>query len=146
LQQLLTERRDLLGAWLEIETSNTPNIFLDAGYNVTDEWTFCQEAGFEYCGKVLEEHYATWYTTADIDKIATVGVNIIRIPTTYAAWIVVPGSFLYHGNQVEYLRNISEYAIKTYGMHVIVELHSLPGKLPVVLVSFRSTYQPPCLT
>ncbi|KAJ9090788.1 hypothetical protein QFC21_007168 [Naganishia friedmannii] len=116
-----------LGTWLEIEVTNTPNIFLDAGYNVTDEWTFCREAGFEYCGQVLENHYATYYTTADIDKIATVGVNVIRIPTTYAAWIEVPGSFLYRGNQLKYLRNVTDYAIKTYGIHVILDLHSLPG-------------------
>lgn len=123
-----------IGTWLEIEVSNTPNIFIDAGYNATDEWTFCEAVGKEYCGEVLERHYATYYTTADIDKIATVGVNIIRVPTTYAAWIDVPGSNLYHGNQLQYLRNVTDYAIKTYGMHVIIDLHSLPGQLLVCVV------------
>lgn len=32
------------------------------------------------------------------DNSLLIGVNILRIPTTYAAWIKVPGSELYHGN------------------------------------------------
>lgn len=55
------------------------------------------------------------------------GVNTLRIPTTYAAWIKVPGSALYHGNQKEYLKTITTYAIQKYNMRVIVGLHSLPG-------------------
>lgn len=55
------------------------------------------------------------------------GVNTLRIPTTYAAWIKVPGSALYHGNQKDYLKNIATYAIEKYNMRVVVGLHSLPG-------------------
>lgn len=40
--------------------------------NATDEWTFCQTLGSR-CGPVLEEHYATYITTDDIDKVAAVG-------------------------------------------------------------------------
>jgi glucan 1,3-beta-glucosidase len=50
-----------------------------------------------------------------------------RIPTTYAAWIQVPGSALYHGNQQSWLKLVTDYAIKTHGMHIIIGLHSLPG-------------------
>lgn len=50
-----------------------------------------------------------------------------RIPTTYAAWVKVPGSALYHGNQQSYLNKITQYAIEKYGMHIVLGLHSLPG-------------------
>lgn len=55
------------------------------------------------------------------------GVNTLRIPTTYAAWIKVPGSALYHGNQKDYLKKITTYAIEKYNMRIVVGLHSLPG-------------------
>ena len=65
--------------------------------------------------------------TSTIDQLASVGVNTLRIPTTYAAWISVPGSQLYHGAQQTYLRAITDYAITKYNMHIIIGLHSLPG-------------------
>ncbi|THV72926.1 glycoside hydrolase, partial [Aureobasidium pullulans] len=117
-----------LGNWLEIERSNN-QYFWDSYVNgsaVTDEWTFCETLGDE-CGSVLEAHYGSAVTTETIDKLAGVGVNFLRIPTTYAAWIDLPGSELYHGNQQTYLKTICDYAISTYGMRVVIGLHSLPG-------------------
>jgi hypothetical protein len=46
---------------------------------------------------------------------------------TYAAWVKVPGSQLYSGNQVQFLDRIVTYAVQRYNMHVIIGLHSLPG-------------------
>ena len=92
--------------------------------NASDEWNFCKGLCTQ-CGPILEERYATFITKAHIDKFASVGVNLLRIPTTYAAWIDVPWSELYSGNQQKWLREIVEYAIDEYGMHVIIGLHSL---------------------
>ncbi|KAF5863035.1 hypothetical protein ETB97_010843 [Aspergillus alliaceus] len=91
-----------------------------------DEWGLCQNLG-PRCGPVLEHRYATYITKNDIDKLANVGVEILRIPTTYASWVKVPGSQLYSGNQTAYLKHIADYAITKYGMHIIVDVHSLPG-------------------
>ncbi|KAJ0331965.1 hypothetical protein KNSL1_013784, partial [Colletotrichum chrysophilum] len=55
------------------------------------------------------------------------GVEILRIPTNYAAWIKVPGSQLYSGSQVEFLRTIATYAITKHNMHIVIDIHSLPG-------------------
>jgi glucan 1,3-beta-glucosidase len=55
------------------------------------------------------------------------GINTLRIPTTYAAWVKVPGSQLYNGKQQAALSNIVNYAIDKYNMHIIIGLHSLPG-------------------
>ncbi|KAJ5768896.1 hypothetical protein N7520_003455 [Penicillium odoratum] len=115
-----------LGGWLEMEKVFNQYWWDQYAPNADDEWTFCKTLGVQ-CGPVLEEHYATYVTTADIDKMASVGVNTLRIPTTYAAWIKFPGSELYHGNQQEWLRKITVYAIEKYNMRVIVGLHSLPG-------------------
>ncbi|KAF7674870.1 glycoside hydrolase [Alternaria burnsii] len=79
------------------------------------------------CGPVLERHYAPFITPTDIDKLATAGVNILRIPTTYAAWIKVPGSNFYSGNQAQFFKNIASYAIAKHGIHIILDIHSLPG-------------------
>ncbi|KAF7915137.1 hypothetical protein BELL_0042g00220 [Botrytis elliptica] len=114
------------GAWLEQEQNYDPDWWNAYAPDAIDEWGFCETLG-DKCGPVLEARYASWITTADIDKLAAQNINTLRIPTTYAAWIKFPGSKLYHGNQQAYLRNIALYAIQKYGMHVIIDLHSLPG-------------------
>ena len=75
----------------------------------------------------LEERYATYIQQADSDVLANAGVNILRIPTTYAAWIELPGLALYLGNQTRYLREIFDYAIAKYNIYIIIDIHSLPG-------------------
>lgn len=116
-----------LGGWLVQEPFIDPYWWgIHGGTPDTDEWTWCKNLG-DQCGPVLEERYATYITTDFIDKLATVGTSIIRIPTTYAAWIKVPGSELYSGNQTSYLRTVATHAIEKYNMHVIIDLHGLPG-------------------
>lgn len=114
------------GNWLELEEDYDQTWWAEYGGNSTDEWELCQYLG-DQCGPVLEAHYESWVTTDDIDALAAVGVNILRIPTTYAAWVDVPGSALYHGNQQYWLKQLCVYAIETYQMQIIVGLHSLPG-------------------
>lgn len=115
-----------LGAWLVQEQSLDTAFWTEYGGNATDEWDLCVNLGSR-CGPVLEQRYASFITTATIDKLAGAGFTSLRIPTHYAAWISVPGSKLYSGNQVNYLKTISSYAINKYGMHIIIGLHSLPG-------------------
>ncbi|KAL1584382.1 hypothetical protein WHR41_06278 [Cladosporium halotolerans] len=82
---------------------------------------------YNQCGTALERRYATWIKPCDIDGLAAVGIDLLRIPTNYATWVERPGSQLYHGNQLEYLKNVTDYAITKYGMHVVLDIHSLPG-------------------
>ncbi|KAK1468387.1 hypothetical protein CMEL01_00154 [Colletotrichum melonis] len=117
-----------LGGWLVQEAVLDAGFWSQYGGNTTDEWGFCVRLGSQ-CGPVLERRYATYFQPADIDKLAKAGVTILRIPTHYAAWIKVPGSQLYTGNQIQFLKNIATYAITKYNMHVIVDVHSLPGGL-----------------
>ncbi|KXH26485.1 hypothetical protein CSAL01_05408 [Colletotrichum salicis] len=117
-----------LGGWLVQEAIIDAEFWGQYGGNTTDEWGLCVRLGSQ-CGPVLERRYATYFKPADIDKLAKAGVTILRIPTNYAAWIKVPGSQLYTGNQVHFLKNVATYAITKYNMHIIVDVHSLPGGL-----------------
>ncbi|KAF7720038.1 Glucan 1,3-beta-glucosidase [Penicillium ucsense] len=116
-----------LGGWLEQESTIDTTWWSTYGANAADEWTICANLGPEECSRVFEARYRTFITTSDIDRLAGAGVSILRIPTTYAAWVRVPGSQLYSGHQQEYLRKIADHAIKKHGMHIILDLHSLPG-------------------
>ncbi|KAJ5160506.1 uncharacterized protein N7482_007510 [Penicillium canariense] len=115
-----------LGGWLEQESTIDTAWWSTVAGNASDEWTICANLG-PSCAPVFERRYATYITRADIDTLAGAGVSILRIPTTYAAWVRVPGSQLYAGNQQAHLRRIAEYAIATHGMHVVIDIHSLPG-------------------
>lgn len=115
-----------LGAWLVQEESLDTGFWGNYDGNATDEWGPCVNLGSQ-CGPVLEQRYASFITPATIDKLATAGFSSLRIPTHHAAWIKVPGSELYSGDQVNFLKQISTYATNKYGMHVIIGLHSLPG-------------------
>lgn len=119
-----------LGGWLEQEsTIDTYWWAQECGTSSLcdlGEWGLCEYLG-DKCASVFEHRYATYITTSDIDKLAGAGVTVLRIPTTYAAWIKFPGSQMYHGNQQHYLRRIANYAIEKHNMHIIVDIHSLPG-------------------
>ena len=115
-----------LGSWLEKEQTHDYEWWMSVAPNAPDEWTLCQTLGSQ-CGPILEARYASYINTSTIDTLASIGINTLRIPTTYAAWINFPGSALYHGNQQKYLSTITQYAITKYNMHVIIGLHSLPG-------------------
>jgi aryl-phospho-beta-D-glucosidase BglC (GH1 family) len=68
-----------------------------------------------------------YITPGDIDKLAGAGINTLHIPTTYTAWVRVPGSQLYSGNQVSFLKTIATYAITKYKIYIIIDVHLLPG-------------------
>ena len=61
-------------------------------------------------------------TPADIEILAKGGVTLLRISTTYAAWVKVPGSQLYSGNQASFLESIAGYAVAKYNMHVNLDI------------------------
>ncbi|KAK7934736.1 glycoside hydrolase superfamily [Apiospora marii] len=116
-----------LGGWMVQEPFiDTEWWAANCGDEVVDEWTCCANLG-DQCGPVFEKRYSSWFTTADIDVLASGGLKVLRIPTTYQAWIDLPGSKLYHGHQTAYIREIATHAITKHGMHVILDLHGLPG-------------------
>ncbi|KAI5254589.1 endo-beta-1,3-glucanase, partial [Aureobasidium subglaciale] len=126
LEDIQSKRCQPLGGWLVQESTIDTAFWSQYSGGAPDEWGLCVNLGSQ-CGPVLEKRYASWISTSDIDKLAAANITLLRIPTTYAAWVKVPGSQLYSGNQLSFLKTISSYAINKYNMHVIIDIHSLPG-------------------
>ncbi|KAH7082001.1 putative cellulase [Paraphoma chrysanthemicola] len=116
-----------LGSWFCLETFMVPNFFSQYGNGAPDEWTVCKNLGQMVAGKILDTHYQTFFTKDHIDILAAQNINILRIPFVYAAWIDVPNSPHYRGPQVEIMEQLATYAIEEYGMHIVLDLHALPG-------------------
>jgi hypothetical protein len=116
-----------LGSWFCLETFMVPEFFNEHGKCAPDEWTVCKNLGPEAAGRALEAHYQSFFTNEHVDILAAQNINVLRIPFTYAAWIDVPGSPHYRGSQVETMRRLATYAIEKYGMHIVIDLHALPG-------------------
>lgn len=92
-----------------------------------DEDSFCEVLGDFKCGLLLEKRYSSYITKKDIDLYASYGVNLIRVPVGYWAFMLRQKGMHYHtGGQLLALSRISQYAISK-GMHVIIDLHGLPG-------------------
>jgi aryl-phospho-beta-D-glucosidase BglC (GH1 family) len=121
-----------LGGWLNQESTIDTDWWAKYSGGSPDEAGLCAHLGSR-CGPVLERRYSTWITTSTIDELACHGVNLLRIATTYAAWVKVPGDQHYSGNQQSYLKKIATYAINKYDMHV-----SHSRDLPTVLETSRS--------
>ncbi|PAV16045.1 glycoside hydrolase family 5 [Pyrrhoderma noxium] len=118
-----------LGGWFVLEPWITPSIFEDTGNDdVIDEYTFGKLVNSSYATKTLNQHWETWITEDDFMSIKAAGLNHVRIPLGY--WSVpmndsvsvspyIPGAW-------PYLLQALNWA-KSYGLHVIVDLHGAPG-------------------
>jgi hypothetical protein len=84
-------------------------------------------AGKTEAARLLQDRYKNVITKTDIDDLAALGINTLRVPTMYSAWIDVPDMTLLRLNQTAYLGEIATYAIEKYDMHIVVGLHGLPG-------------------
>ncbi|KAF2145983.1 glycoside hydrolase family 5 protein [Aplosporella prunicola CBS 121167] len=108
-----------LGGWLVLESYLTPELFEDDG--VVDQWTFDEQPGsFDK----LKTHWDTYCTEADIKKLASYGINAVRIPIGF--WAYDNDDTPYHKGSDKYLRKAIKWA-RDAGMVVIIDLHATPG-------------------
>jgi hypothetical protein len=117
-----------LGGWLLLEYNIDPDFFTQNAPAAIDEDSFCSTLGKAKCGALLEKRYLEYITTKDIDNFASFGVNTLRIPIGY--WAYMPslaGNNYYTGNQLIAMHRIAQYAITKHNMHVVVDLHAMPG-------------------
>ena len=116
-----------LGGWLVLERWMNEDWFVqNAGPQAMDEWSFSQALGSKAAG-VLEDHWNTWVTEADLDTLASVGVNHIRIPVGY--WLFSPRQ----GNepwvnttQLSHLETMLGWMYKR-NMRALIDMHAMPG-------------------
>ncbi|CAD0089800.1 unnamed protein product [Aureobasidium vineae] len=117
-----------LGGWLVLEKNIQPSFFNDNAPSAIDEDSFCEILGLAKCGALLEERYKTYITEKDIDNFASYGINTLRIPIGYWAYMpAIAGDHYYTGGQKLAMQKIARYAIAKHNMHVVVDLHGLPG-------------------
>ena len=119
----------------------TPSIFQAQNGSVVDEWTLCEMV--PNAEEILQQHWSTWATLADFQKIAAAGFNTVRIPVgckktshlplhglaelTQPDWafMLVPGEPYIQGAQT-YLDQAIGWARQT-GLKVWIDLHGAPG-------------------
>ncbi|SCV71498.1 BQ2448_3086 [Microbotryum intermedium] len=118
-----------LGNWLILERWMNEDWFIQvAGNSSLDEWTLSQVLG-DKLPSVMQEHYNTWITESDFDIMAQSGVNLIRIPTGFWAFIPTVSGEPYYNNITELQFQLNKVLGWAYArnMYAVIDLHGLPG-------------------
>ncbi|CAG8658820.1 12617_t:CDS:2, partial [Ambispora leptoticha] len=92
---------------------------------VVDEYTFTKFLGRDEAKRQLHDHWSSWVTEQDIKKLASFGLNHLRIPVGYWAF-EKKSTEPFIMDSFNYLLKAVRWA-KKYGMRVIVDLHGAPG-------------------
>ncbi|EJU04688.1 glycoside hydrolase [Dacryopinax primogenitus] len=116
-----------LGNYLVLERWMSEDWFVNSSSpDAWDEWTFSNFTGSDAAG-LLQAHWDSWVTEADVDTVWKAGINTLRIPTGYWAWIQTEeGEPYVQAGQLDRLERVMSWAYKR-GMYVLIDLHGLPG-------------------
>lgn len=117
------------GGWLVLEPWITPSLWNQWRSNPAagpvDEYHLCKVWGKTACLSRLTQHWNTWFTEADFQRMAAMGLNTVRIPIGYWAFKLNKGDPYVQG-QVAYLDRAIGWARK-YGLKVWIDIHGAPG-------------------
>ncbi|KAF2087642.1 glycoside hydrolase family 5 protein [Saccharata proteae CBS 121410] len=111
-----------IGGWLVLEPWITPSIFQQFGGSVVDEYTLTQNIG--NAGDILQQHWSSWATLADFQKLADNHFNAVRVPIGYWAFKKYQQDPYIMGAQ-DYLDKAIGWARQT-GLKVWIDLHGAP--------------------
>lgn len=118
-----------LGGWFVLEPFITPSLFEAFGSDESaipvDEYHYTQYLGQTEASSRLQAHWSTWITESDFENIAAAGLNMVRIPIGYWAFVLKDDDPYVQG-QTEYLDSAIEWA-RTYGLKVWIDLHGAAG-------------------
>lgn len=100
-----------------------------AGATAMDEWSFMEILGQERGRAALLEHFETWATEDDIETMFQYGINHLRIPTGFWAWIPTIEGEPYLNDTSLYQAQIERVLGYLYdrNMYAIIDCHGLPG-------------------
>jgi len=118
-----------LGNWLVLERwMNEDWITGLAGDNVWDEWSFTEILGPTKALSALKDHWNSWVQESDIDTLHSIGINSVRIPIGYWAFVpVVQGEpYLAQSGQTDQLQKVLGW-LYDRGMYAMIDLHGMPG-------------------
>ncbi|KAI9826839.1 MAG: exo-1,3-beta-glucanase [Thelocarpon impressellum] len=108
-----------IGGWLVLEKWMSEGLF--SGTGAVDQWTFDSTGGAQ---QKLQNHWDTWFTEGDVQKIRATGINALRIPV---------GFWAYDNTGTPYLQGADAYLEKAIGwarnagMKVWIDCHGSPG-------------------
>ncbi|EEB97301.1 hypothetical protein MPER_03416, partial [Moniliophthora perniciosa FA553] len=104
-----------LAGWLALKENS----------NIVDEYTLAQHGNRDTIHKALVNHWSSFITKGDFQKIKDAGLNHVKIPIGYWAWDVSQGE-PYHQGQLFYLDQAVGWA-RDLGLKVVITLQGLPG-------------------
>ncbi|EPY53761.1 glucan 1,3-beta-glucosidase I/II [Schizosaccharomyces cryophilus OY26] len=117
-----------VGGWLLIEDWLNPELFSQFNGNSnapSDEWGFCETLGKAEAYNQLSYHWGTFFTAEDFARIASWGINAVRIPIGYWAFSVEDNEPYVQGQEF-WLDQAIEWS-RMNNMKVWVDLHGAPG-------------------
>ncbi|SPO31552.1 related to Glucan 1,3-beta-glucosidase precursor [Ustilago trichophora] len=118
-----------LGSWLVLERWQLEDWMVQqGGANAWDEYRFTQILGSR-AASVLNDHQNSWVTEADMDTLQNSGVNIVRIPIPFWAFIPTVSGEPYLNDMDMYKNQLNKMLKWCYsrGMYVMLDLHAMPG-------------------
>ena len=112
-----------LGSWLTVEFFLTPSLF--NGTSALSEYTLTRSLGKERSREVLEPHWKNFIQKSDFERMASWGINFIRLPVGYYAFLLRDDD-PYIDGQLPYIDLAMEWA-REYGIQVVLDIHVAPG-------------------
>ncbi|KAG5728300.1 putative dolichyl-phosphate-mannose--glycolipid alpha-mannosyltransferase [Termitomyces sp. T112] len=123
-----------LGSWFVHEDWMTPSLFRCAGGKKLSELDIASGWGSQRSARsVLERHWDTFITRSDFERLASIGINTVRLPIGY--WSLGPPftegtpfakvSEVYKNSWPRIMGAINNAA--KYGIGVLVDLHAAVG-------------------
>ncbi|KLO07787.1 glycoside hydrolase family 5 protein [Schizopora paradoxa] len=124
-----------LGSWLVLEPWMLPQEWLDMGGEICDQCSTCIASEWAFtraypdtADAIFDDHWETWFTQSDVDKLVEYGINTVRIPLGF--WIVESlversHEFYPRGGIKQLKRGLKQ--LKAAGIHAILDHHALPG-------------------
>jgi len=123
-----------IGSWLLVEPWMLPDEWLAMG---GENCTNCQDcirsefdltrANPDTADQIFDEHWRTWFTERDVQRLRELGINTVRIPLGY--WLVEPlveeGEFYPKGGMHRLRKGLGW--LREAGIAVILDHHALPG-------------------
>lgn len=111
-----------IGHWLVIEPWMDDGILMSGKFkNAPDQWTF---DSLDTDGSYIKQHWDTWFTQGDAQRLKNYGFNALRIPIGY--WAFNNENTPFRKGAMEYMDKAIVWA-RNIGMKVMIDCHGSPG-------------------
>ncbi|WFD20538.1 RNA helicase [Malassezia caprae] len=117
-----------LGGWLMLERWMYEDWMVQVGGpNAWDELRMSQRLG-DRMVDVLNAHMDSWITESDLDRIQSLGMNMLRVPIGYWPFLSTrtTGEPYRNATQLDHLSSLMHWAWKR-GLYILLDLHAMPG-------------------